>query len=184
MKALALIALERYDEAADELELAAQQVLPMGRLDDFLDVAELQACLGLPDAALATLDHLAARPQDARTYFIRFVAARAWQDDQAADAALLALIKHADEAPAQVQYALLMSGNVDAAAQLLIRRLNDPLQRQSALLELQQMHDPAWPIKELDWRAQAELLTARADVRDTVAATGGTVSDYEIYRWN
>jgi hypothetical protein len=112
------------------------------------------------------------------------MAARAYADEAAQDSALRTLIEHAADAPAQAQYALLLAGNIDAAADLLIKRLEDPAQRPAALLELQRMHEQAWPIEELDWRTQAGQLISRADVRASVAAAGGTVSDYEIYRWN
>lgn len=183
-KALALIALGRYEEAGVELELAANQALPNDRLEDFLAVAQIQACLGLPDAALTTLERVTGLADDSRAYFVRFMAARAYSDANAQNLALSALMDRAGESPAEAQHALLLSGQIDAAADLLIRRLNDPQQRSNALLELQGMREQVWPKAELDWRAQAEPLISREDVRESVAAAGGQVADYAIYRWN
>jgi tetratricopeptide (TPR) repeat protein len=184
VKALALVALQRYDDAAAQLDLAANQVLPKDRAGDFLAVAQLQVRLGLPDAALATLERLAGLAQDARADLVRFMAARSHSDTDAQNAALAALIAGAGDAPAEAQRALLLAGRIDAAADLLIRRLNDPLQRSNALLELQRMHEQVWPETAVDWRRRAAQLMSREDVRASVAASGGIVADYALYRWN
>lgn len=183
-KALALIGLGRLDDAVTQLELAAEQVLPKDRVGDFLDVAQLQASLGQADSALRTLERIDGLADSARAQFVRFLAAHSRNDAAAQTEALDALVASADDAPVQAQRALLLAGRLDDAAQLLVRRLNDPQHRHGALLELQQMHEPAWPVKSLDWRAQAKELFSRTRVRDSVEASGAIVSNYELYRWN
>lgn len=184
LKAVALISLGDIDAAAAALELASRQMVPKDRLEDLLSVAELQANLCLPQAALRTLERISARPEDSRSYFVRFMAARALGDSDAEQLALSALLQRATEAPSQAQRALLLVGDMDAAAELLIERINDPRQRSDALLELQEMADHAWPEPGLDWRAGMSALTSRADVRATLNTNGGRVADYEIFRWN
>ena len=184
VRALVLISLNRYEEAAAALDLAAQQSLPGDRLADFLTVAELQAWLGLSDAALTTLERSRSGAHGARAYFVRFIAARMHNDSPAEKRALALLMERASESPAEAQRALLMAGKIDAAADLLINRLNDPAQRPNAILELQRMDEQTWPAAKLDWRSQVRVLLSREDVLETVAATGGIVSDYAIYRWN
>jgi hypothetical protein len=79
---------------------------------------------------------------------------------------------------------LLIAGDIDAAARLLIRRLNDPAQRTPALLELQGMREQRWPESAADWKALTKTLMLRDDVRQSVTVNGGLISDYAIYRWN
>ena len=183
-KALALIALERWNEAAEQIELAASQTLPQNRSDDFFAVAMLQARLGQPDAALATLKKIPVQQQTPQAELVRFVAARARSDEAGAQAALTELLAAEDTAGAQAQRALLIAGQLDEAAELLIRRLNDPLQRGRALLEIQSMREQHWPDAALDWQTRAVQLLQRDDVRRSVAASGANVGDYALYRWN
>lgn len=183
-KALALAALERWDDAAAQLALAAKQTVSKERSDDLYAVALLQARLGLSDSALATLKRVTRRKPDPEADLVRFIVAQTRGDADAADAALDALVAAAGEASAQAQRALLIAGRTDAAARLLIRRLSDPAQRTPALLELQGMREQPWPGATPDWNVLTEALMSREDVRRSVDANGGIVSEYAIYRWN
>ena len=183
VKARALTALERLDEAALQLELAAEQVLPVDRIDDYYAVAELQIRLGHPDAALRTLDRMPPRINDVRATLIRFMAARLYGDQKTQQRALDTILARAGDAPEYAQHALLLAGKTDAAARLLIKRLEHPRQRRRALIELQTLREQKWPAAELDWQSRTHALMARSDVRESIADNGGIVASYDVYRW-
>lgn len=78
--------------------------------------------------------------------------------------------------------ALICGGDLDQAAAVTVRRLQEPTLRGEALLALQQVR---WPrtIGDHDrrWNETYDRLRARPDVAAAVKAAGGTVRRYEVF---
>lgn len=100
-------------------------------------------------------------------------------DESAIQASMAYMRSHRDENTAGWQDALLLQGNEDAAAALMIQRLQDPWQRLGALTDMQ-LYDActARPLERLESR-RWRTVTARADVRATLRRVG-RIRQYDL----
>jgi beta-barrel assembly-enhancing protease len=93
-------------------------------------------------------------------------------DKDAATSALDYIKDHQADSPRTYQSALIAAADLDSAAAVLIRRLNDPLTRADALTEVQNYVDPAdlsWPVKS---KERFRAVVIRNDVQKTINKVG------------
>jgi hypothetical protein len=100
-------------------------------------------------------------------------------DQEAWNAAVSELRAHELQAPARLQSALLHKGDLDGAAQVLIRRLESPEQRLAALIAIQTYQNSPEPPRVQTWLAQEHQLMQRADVRAAISKVG-SIDKYEL----
>jgi tetratricopeptide (TPR) repeat protein len=101
-------------------------------------------------------------------------AAEQTHDAGARDAALTVLRAHETANPGALMHALLCANNMDEAAALMIRRLGNPKQRETALVALQPYHQLAtrhMAMEALELQRLAQVRD-RPDVRAAVGAVG------------
>ena len=108
----------------------------------------------------------------AQMELVRLTAATERGDSGEAQRALAWLREHQAQNPSTVQLAQLIAGRTDEAASLLLARLNDPVLRTDALLELQDFADLPAPHRKNQWRAQLKALRERPDIRSAIAQVG------------
>jgi hypothetical protein len=181
--AQAALATEKWDEAVDALELAAQG-LEFGKLNvsNVINLGVLYADLGRADKALRVLAEISEEHSDTllspvgrmQWHGARLAAALAKGDAARADAELEYLRAHQQDAPDAYQEGLLRSDHLEEAARLLIARLRDPESRREALLEVQEYDYPPAPPGQVRLRAQLRKVVNRPDVQQAIAKVGHT----------
>jgi hypothetical protein len=179
-RAQALRHLARYDEAIDELRRATQLPDRHDKVSQSINLASLLCALDRPEEALASLpsDDVSAYGR-MQIELIRFTAALERRRDEDAEQALGYLREHRADSAATLELALLRSGALDEAEQLLLWRLSDPVQRASALLETQRYFEPPRPPRATEWHARRVALQERA----TVLAAVKKVGAIDSYTW-
>jgi tetratricopeptide (TPR) repeat protein len=163
-------AVTQWVEASRELENGNQNV------SQAINVGSFYCDLGRPDEALAAVASLTdddVSPYGAmQLHGVRHCAALRKKDAESARKELEYLAAHKDDDQRTYEISLVDEGRLDAAAQLLIARLQDPKQRSDALLEVQNYaRTPGTPI-QMEWRARWQELLARSDVRGTIDKVG------------
>jgi hypothetical protein len=185
-RAQALYGLTRWDAAVTQLD-AASRIPEMGRpnIDQVLELASMQEELRRPDEALVTLtrmDKTIVTPFYRMSYEELNVAIAVQRHDQARLAESLKYMDaHRADAPSAYQEALLVTGDNDAGAKLLIARLQNPLQRYDALLAVQRYaEEPGPPLlqaRRRSWNALIERHEVLAAIRRV-----GVISQYPLMR--
>lgn len=151
-----------------------------------INLAETQLRFGHFDDALATLSALSGDPKSTSPYGnleMRFArgcaAARAGKGDPFDD---LAYAKaHPKDHPQALADLLLCVGDLDGAATAFIARLDDPLRRSDALLELSDYDPPVAGRPADPVYARLADLRAREDVKAAIARAGG-IRSFNIQR--
>jgi hypothetical protein len=175
-----LLAMGRSDEALAEMEAGAQ-VRENGDINvsQTINLAGFYDELGRPSDALATLarlDPYHTSPYGRLAYEVR----RACSYAQLGDTAKLAeslkfLEENAGDSPRLVFVAAICAGDMEHAAGVIIRLLNDPRKRSDVLMSLQDHASPkkskATADSELRDKRLHELL-ARRDVQEAIATFG------------
>ncbi len=174
-RAEALVRLGRWDEALHQREAAARRPERGGmNVSQVINLAELYNQLGRARDARDAISEIGPMSPYGRMQLemVRLRAAVTLGDDEAASAALEFLRTHRADAIGTWQDALITTGNLDAAADLLIERLGRDDWRGDALLAVQdwaavprtpllKAHDTAW-----------KQVVARPDVQAAIARVG------------
>jgi tetratricopeptide (TPR) repeat protein len=174
-RSAALEGLGRWDEAATQLASAAQ-LSEDGHVNvsQVLNLANLDANLLRPQEAMDALKRLGEPSAFGRMQLEKVMLKIAVQKkDQAGIAEHMAYLRdNRDEAISSWQDALLMVGDEDAAADLLIERLHNPKWRNDALVEMQDYLDtPVSPFYR-DIEKHWKNVIRRPKVREAVNEVG------------
>lgn len=174
VRAQALRALARYDEAVALLRLACQESRQESLVSHGLNLASFLATLDRPQEALAaipSLEHASAygRAVAAQT---RVMVASELGDAAGLKAALDDLREDAQDYPDIRESTLIIAGREDEAAAILVARLADTNLRADALVELQDYANPPAPSRAISWRERQSAVRGRAEVLRAVDSYG------------
>ncbi|MBO9664084.1 hypothetical protein [Dokdonella sp.] len=181
-RAEALARLGRWDEALKQREKAARRP-ESGQMNvsQVINLGELYNTLGRPQDALDTITEVGAMSPYGRMQLemIRLDASMQRNDAQAVANHLAFMREHRTDAIATWQMALVITDDLQGAANLLLERLRREDWRNQALVDIQDyMELPSTPIlskRRLQWKA----LLARPEVRSAIENVG-RVERYEI----
>jgi tetratricopeptide (TPR) repeat protein len=139
-------------------------------------LAEFYVATGDTKRAGPLLERLSAVEMNAtetRNFHYLLHAARKLQGDAAGAKSELAWLReHRQETEWVYMSALLEENDLDAAAPILIRHLQDPAERGDTLYIIQKFRVAAETPRDKRWREGLQALTARADVRATIDVVG------------
>jgi beta-barrel assembly-enhancing protease len=178
-RAQASARLGKWDDALEYLRRAA--LLPEHggtNVSNAINLATLYADLGRTEEAIRALGELPSAGRTTSPYgrmqvqAVRLRVALAKKDSGTAKSVLDAMRANQDDALLTFQEALLVAGKLDEAAAVLIRRLQDPKLRSSALYDVQDYQQivPSPVMKQVE--ARWRVLRARKDVQEAVGRVG------------
>lgn len=175
-----LLTLNRYEEAIAAFRKGAD--LKEGsslNVSQIINLGTAQLVFGHPADALVTLaafDDPARKgsPYGEMQMRVTRGCARHLVGHQQAKADLDYMVAHERDAPAALTGLFLCRGDLDGAAASMIRRLDNPDQRVSALQELSDFDPPPFPRPTNPYSRLWPDLKARPDVKAAVARAGGT----------
>jgi tetratricopeptide (TPR) repeat protein len=174
-RAIALGGAGRRDEELELLIRAARRPEHgESNVSQAINLGELYCELGRPnDALFAILDVGKTSPYgQSQLETVHLCAALQLNDKDAETSALNYLKEHQSDSPRTYESALMIAGDSDGAAKLLIQRLNDPSTRSDALKDAQIYQDPtdlSWPLKA---RERFRSVVNREDVQKTLNKVG------------
>ncbi|MBN8736148.1 MAG: hypothetical protein J0H27_07745 [Xanthomonadales bacterium] len=139
-----------------------------------INLGELYAELGQPDNAATAIIQLGDLSPIGRMQLegVKLRIAVDRHDEPAASAAMAYLRAHRAEEPDTLQDALLLRGNLDEAAALLIDRLEDPEWRNDALVDMQHYADIIMTPMEKTIHDRWNTVVARPDVQAALQKVG------------
>jgi hypothetical protein len=183
VRATALKRATRWDDAVAQLTLAAQSIQPTGdSVSSSISLGALYCDLGRPRDAMATLAGMTGSLSPfglMQLEKVRLEAAVQLGDAKQTTRSLGYLRVHRADAPASYRFALIVTNQVRAAANLLINQLRDPQQRIEALQEVQDYAEPPEPDWALEMRAREHSVIAQPAVQAAVRQVG-RVEHYEL----
>jgi hypothetical protein len=165
----------QWDKAVATEVLAARLPEHGGiNVSQSINLGELYAELDQPDDAANAIVQLGDLSPIGRMQLegVKLRIAVDRHDEQAASAALAYLRAHQAEEPETLQDALLLRGQLDEAAALLIERLEKPEWRTDALVDMQQYADVARTPMEKTIFDRWNTVVARPDVQAAVRKVG------------
>jgi hypothetical protein len=179
-RAFALLDLGLWDEAVAQLTAAAREFEhDRDNVGAAIALAQIECDLARPKEARSVLDQVASGLSPYGTMQLQGVRLDvATQEGDAAQVkrSLGYLGAHRKDAPLTYLSALIISGQLDRAAQELRRQLADPAARQEALGVVQTYAlEPATP-RDLQMRARWQSVLAREDVQKAIEKVGRTDS--------
>lgn len=182
-RAIALRRLGRFDEAVATRELAARMADPtQDSVSQALNLGTLYVGLHRPALARQAVKDLTNLSSygDGVLQLVNLRAALQLNDTAAAEQARQALLAQREVNPMLYREGLLIDNRMDDAAASLISQLQDPMERGSALRDLQELREgPPLPANAtLDARYRA--LAQRADVQATVNRVG-RIETYPLF---
>ncbi len=173
----------RWDEALDQLAAASWVSDKNGKnVSQVINLGDLYCDLGKPKEALGSLVRLGSdvsaygRMQEAS---VRLDAALQLGDAAQTQEWRGFIKEHHADAPRTYEDALLLTNDVDTAAQWLIERLEDKDQRSVTLLSIQDYAVPALTPRQAELHKRRQNLLARADVQMAIAKIG-RIESYKI----
>lgn len=181
-RAQALARLGRWDEALKQREKAARR--PEGgqmNVSQVINLGELYNTLGRPQDALDTITEVGAMSPYGRMQLemVRLDASLQRNDAQAVANHLAFMREHRTDAIATWQMALVITDDLQGAANLLLERLQREDWRNQALVDIQDyMELPSTPVLSKR-RSQWKALLARPEVRSAIDSVG-RIERYEI----
>lgn len=165
----------RWDDALRVEELAARRPEQGGmNVSQLINLGELYADLNQPDKAADAIAEIGDMSPYGRMQLesVKLRIAVEKNDDAAVVAAMAYLREHRADAIATWEDALLLRGELDAAAALLIERLENPAWRNRALLDMQHyaqvIETPVDKVIHDRW----DTITARPDVQAVMRKVG------------
>ncbi len=181
-RARAFWQLGRNDEAIQTQELATRMASPGDDTEQKLRLASSYTGLHRPALARQTLRDMGelSVQGEGMTQVILLQAAQQLADTDAQQQARNALAAVRAQAPAYTMLGLVTDHRLDEAAAVLAERLADPLERGSALLELQQLRERPELPGDKDFHASWKQFKARADVI-AAAEKVGRIESYALY---
>jgi hypothetical protein len=175
-RARAYAGLNRQEEAAEEL-LRARRFEEQGvrNVSQSINLAYRYTLMGRSKEALDSLAEVGANITSygvMQVEAVKLAAAVQMKNAAEIDRALSYLREHRTDAPATFLWALVKADRLDDAADWLITRLDNPRERLSALLEIQQYAEPPATPAQAEWRGRWKQLIQREDVQASVARVG------------
>jgi len=178
LKARALRALGRWDEALAVMKAGRhEQEEGSDNVSQAINLGAIYLDYGRPQEALEALDgidwaHSLSPYGRMQLQDVRYRAYRQLANASEADVVFAYLREHHEDAEDTWQYAMLVSGDVDGAAALLIARLRDPLKRGEALVDVQDYEPVPRLPKMQEEHDRWVALVARADVTAAINEVG------------
>lgn len=174
-RARALRGLGRYDEAVEQLERAARR--PENghvNVSNAINLGVIYCQLDRPDDALRAIEEVRDVSPYGRMQLegVRQCAALGKGDAKTAQAAIAYLREHRKDAEGSYDEALLQANQLEAAAVLLIERLNSSEKRGKALLEIQDWVRPNGTPRGRELHRRWLQLLQRADVKAAIEKVG------------
>ncbi|MGH8482596.1 MAG: hypothetical protein ACRES8_09045 [Nevskiaceae bacterium] len=174
-RAIALAAVGRYDEAVSLLRGASNSVEGRANISQSIQLGVLLCALARPREALAAVAEID-NPSPyggMNAEWVRLMAALELEDREGVERSLAYMREHRIDAPGTYQVALVQAGRLDEAAAVLKERLADPLQRVSALFDVQSFGWPPPPSPQLRaWRRASDEFLRRPDVVSAIKKVG------------
>lgn len=188
--AYALYALGRIEDGNERMgrgsRLAEHDLLNVSQLINFSSMLMQQ---GDDSRALETLEAIEGRDVSPygwmMVWSVRACAHHALGNSDQRDEYLVNLAENWTDAPSGYQRALLCTGNDEAAADLLVRRLEDPVHAASTLDDLQHrimLFRNSGMDRPLAWRRQLDELAQRPEVVDAIEAVG-RIESQPVTNW-
>ena len=168
--------LGRWDDAV-RYRVQAAGLMQDGEpnVSQVINLASLYVDLGQPEDALAAIESVGSRRSDygdLQEQRVRFEAYAQLGDAEGIRVTLAFISEHRHDAVGSYQSALLQVGDIDAAAALLIGRLENPRERADALYSIQGFaKQPRTPIEQ-QGAARRTALIERPDVRAAIERVG------------
>lgn len=165
----------QWDKAVASEVLAARLPEHGGiNVSQSINLGELYAELGQPDNAASAIIQLGDLTPIGQMQLegVKLRIAVDKHDEQSASAAMAYLRAHRAEEPDTLQDALLLRGELDEAAALLIERLEKPEWRTDALVDMQHYTDVALTPMEKTIHDRWNTITARPDVQAALQKVG------------
>ena len=185
-RAIALRRLGRFDEAVATRVLASRMADPaQDSVSQALNLGTLYVGLHRPALARQAVKDLTNLSSygDGVLQLINLRAALQLNDTAAAEQARKALLAQREVNPMLYREALLIDNRMDDAAASLISQLQDPMERGSALRDLQDLREgPPLPA-DAALNARYRALAQRADVQTTVRSVG-RIEKYPLFAGN
>ena len=182
-RAIALRRLGRFDEAVATRVLAARMADPArDSVSQALNLGTLYVGLHRPALARQAIEDLGSLSSygEGVRQLIALRAAVQLNDIAAADAARQALQAQREANPVIYRQALLIDNRMDEAAASLIGQLQDPMERGSALRDLQDMREGAPLPANVELDARYKELAHRADVQAALNKVG-RIDHYPLF---
>jgi tetratricopeptide (TPR) repeat protein len=179
-RARLLARLGRWTDAVQQLE-AATRVPESGgsNVSQVISLAGLYNDLGQPQAARQTLQRLPPRLSAygaMQQALEQLRSAVQLGDEMESTRALFFLREHQADARSTYERGLLEVGEPDDAGQVLIKELQDPKQRTSALLHVQHFARAAVTPRQEESHQRWQTMQALPEVREAIAAVGHVAS--------
>jgi len=183
-RATALERGNRWDEAVAQLVAASRLSAGNGgdNVSTSINLAALYCDLKRPHDAVAALDGIVDQPSAyglMRLELIRVEAAVQLGDSAQTTRSLEYLRAHRVDSPDAYRFALIVTNQLDAAAELLVAQLRDPDERTEALQEVQDYADPPAPDWAVEMRLREKSVIARPAVQAAIQKVG-RVEHYEL----
>lgn len=171
-RARALMKLDRWAEATDQLESA--QRANRGDANQAINLGYLYMNLDRPKQALESIAKVSDLSDYGRTQVeaVRAGAAVEMNDAAAAERALAYLREHQDDSVSTLQDSLVRADRIEEAAKLLVSRLADPERRHAALLAVQQYPESPSTPRLAEWRGRWVGVVARPEVQAAITKVG------------
>lgn len=174
-RARSLERLGRWDDAANQWEHAARRP-EHGEMNvsQIINLASFYANLQRPKEALDTLSELGNMSPYGRMQFemVKLKVAIGQRDQAAISEHLAYMREHRADAISTWQNALLLSGDLNAAGDLLVERLANEKWRSDALVDMQNYADVAMPPMAAELERQSEKVIAEPKVQKALAKVG------------
>lgn len=171
-RAYALKRLGRWDEATEQLERAARRPEDgVMNASQIINLGLLYAELGQPDKALGVIDDMGPVTGygSMQLKMVRLMAAVEKQDKPAIASELADMRTHRTDAIGTWEHALLMTNDMDGAANLVIERLNNPNWRSDVIADVQQYAKGQEAPIESQIEKKWSTVLARPDVLNALA---------------
>jgi beta-barrel assembly-enhancing protease len=181
-RATALRRLGRWDEAVEQLAAASKALENhAANVSQAINLSNLYCALGRPKEALAAIDYLGSVSAYGAMQLeaARLEAAVQLNDQKQVNHSLAFLRTHAEDAPITYLEELIVTNQLDDAADLMKAQLQDPRRRQEVLLRLQDFAsypEPEWTLKN---QARWHEVVARKSVQAAINKVG-RVESYHL----
>jgi tetratricopeptide (TPR) repeat protein len=183
LRSVALQRVGRWDEAVAQMTEASLLVEKYsGNVDQLTNLGYLYCSLGRPTDALSAIGSVVAgtSPFGAmQIEAVRLDAASQLGDLKQVERSLQFLRAHRADAPSTYELALVDVKQLDRAAHELVTELRDPVERQDALLSVQNFAPTLMTARDQDLDARQRAVIARSDVQAAIHHVG-RVETYKL----
>jgi hypothetical protein len=187
LRAIALMRLGRWGEAATQLEAASRLYENHeGNVSQVINLGDLYNEMARPNDAIAAIGRLTARtsPYGAmQLEAVRLEAAYQLEDSKQVERSLKYMRANRRDAPLTYQFALIVANKLDSAAHELIAELLDEELRQGALMSVQDYASTQDMPRDTELGARQRAVIARKDVQAAIRRVGRAESYRVEEKW-